>query len=132
LKKRTKKPLHIGVRASRHARVNLPKEVRVVLFEPQEVVVAARGFLSRQMRRGDAVHVDRVTLTQGPDGILCELHAQSGARRVMQHQDLLMAMLLFCSGHRIPLPARADKSLKLSGAVLMLEMTMPLRSRLAP
>jgi hypothetical protein len=110
----------------------VPKEIRIILFETQEVLAAVHDFLSRQMRRGDACKVDRMTLTQGPEGILCELHADGASgRRILQHQDLLMAMLLFCSGHRIPLPARSDKSLKLSGSSLMLEMTMPARSRMA-
>jgi len=42
----------------------------------------------------------------------------------MSGDDMLLAMLLFCSRKRIPLPIRSGKRLELNGSALLLKITV--------
>ncbi len=108
----------------------MPKEVRVIQFEQHEVLLAAQTFMSERSGSRDTAAIVHVTFTQGSDGVMGELHSLRPGEpnnRIMSAEDMLVAMLLFCSRKRIPLPIRSAKRLELHGSSLILKITVPSR-----
>ncbi len=108
----------------------MPKEVRVIQFEQHEVLSAAQTFMTERSGLRDSSAIVHVSFTQGNDGVMGELHSiRSGEEnhRIMSAEDMLVAMLLYCSRKRIPLPIRSAKRLELHGTSLLLKITVPSR-----
>ncbi len=105
----------------------MAKEVRIIQFEQQEVVAATQAFVSQRTNSRDTAAITYVTLAPDNDGVRGELHSgrdPEGNSRTMSGDDMLVAMLLFCSRKRIPLPIRSAKRLELNGSALLLKITV--------
>ncbi|MBU8547106.1 MULTISPECIES: hypothetical protein [Roseomonadaceae] len=109
----------------------MPKEVRYILFTPQEVLEA----LSEGMALADPgwasgtgrMRLDMATATSGE--VICRLvphPPRPGGRPgwTFQAPDMLAMLLQACRRRRIPLPRRGHKRLELMGTSLCLTVTL--------
>jgi hypothetical protein len=105
----------------------MPKEVRHILFTPEELL---RAIMEQAMQgrpataqTADSFHLE---LAADPRGDVAAriIRRRGGGRSIMEwdvtRQDLHQVLLALCRGARIPLPVRGDKRLGLAGANLCL------------
>jgi len=118
----------------------MPSEIRHILFQPPEVVVAIGAYfrrLGRAVPPGVVTHCGperinhespvRFRMTLENDRSLAGNlvpHGLADAQRILvDGADLAAALILYCRSHKIPLPANATKSLEVFGGQLCLAFT---------
>lgn len=109
----------------------MPKEVRYVLFSPEEVQGAlVEGLVLADPGWEASTGPVRLDLAIAPSGdVIARLVAQKprlGRRRDWSFNtgDVLAMLLQFCRRNRIPLPQRGHKRLELMGTCLCLTITL--------
>lgn len=117
----------MAVNCRREPRHAMPKEVRHILFTPEELL---RAIMEQAMKgrptpaqTTDSFHLELAADPRG-DVVARIVRRRAGGRSTMSwevsRQELHQVLLTLCRGARIPLPVRGDKRLGLSGANLCL------------
>ncbi|NGM24118.1 hypothetical protein G3576_29195 [Roseomonas stagni] len=105
----------------------MPKEVRHILFTPEELL---RAIMEQAMQgrptpsqTADSFHLELAADPRG-DVVARIIRRRAASRSTLSwevsRQDLHQVLLVLCHGARIPLPVRGDKRLGLSGPNLCL------------
>ncbi len=107
-------------------------EVRVIQFDEEDVLTAAQDFMAVRNGNKDQSTIIHVACTATKDGVKGRLRSTrpegGGANNgLISADDMLVAMLLFCSRKRIRLPIRAVKQLEMHGSTVLLRITIPSR-----
>lgn len=107
------------------------KEVRSILFEPEELRAAVRTYLTREGRAASAAEVARVELIGSGTGVAAAVHFFPSFRTAplkLGQAQLVSCLLLFCKETNVPLARRAIKTLERQGDLLGLMMTKDFES----
>jgi hypothetical protein len=103
----------------------VPREIRHVLFQPEEVRTAIMAFLGQANWTKRVLKVGSIDLGQDAMGAFASVAIQTptGPKSVIvPASDLLVAILLFCKQVRIPLPMISTKSLRMDDGTLVLDI----------
>jgi len=104
----------------------VPKEIRHVQFDAQDLRAALTSYLRRVSWTNPITGVGSIELAEDPFGPVAIVMTQTphGPREVVvPSEDLHSALLMYCKHARIPLPIRSVKSLQRSGEALILDVS---------
>jgi hypothetical protein len=107
------------------------KEVRCVLFEPEELRAAVRTYLAREGMAASASEVARVEVIGSDAGVAAAVHFFPSSRVAplkLTQAQVLSCLLNFCKETNVPLARRAIKTLERQGDLLGLMMTKDFES----
>ena len=116
----------------------MPKEIRHVQFDAQDLRAALTAYLRRVSWTNPITGVGAIELAEDPFGpvAIVVTHTPHGPREVVvPSEDLHSALLMYCKQARIPLPIRSVKTVQLSGETLILDVsrtTGPKRGEILP
>ena len=106
----------------------MPSEIRHILFQDAEVARAVRSYRERTGTVVKSAETTSYTIDQTGSGDEMRFSMTVGSGPNSQvlsaaGSELAAALILFCRGQRIPLPAGASKSLQRFGSHLCLVVT---------
>ena len=111
----------------------MPLDTRRILFSEEEVIVAIRQFYDRKGKSFPIGIVENTTIIEKPECTFqCDIVRDNNQEQVVVAGAALAAALIaYCISRRIPLPAKADKTLAISQGQLVLAINMPIEHRTA-
>ena len=107
------------------------KEVRCILFDPEELRAAVCNYLTREGKARSAAEVARVELTGSDAGVAVTVRFFSSFRMApmkLEKAELVSCLLGFCKQTNVPLARRAIKTLERQDNLLGLMMTKDFES----
>ncbi len=105
----------------------MPKEIRAILFTSDEVRTVVEHFLAKNSSGRAARSVERVDLEITEGALYGKVFLARGAepqQLLLGAQDMMTAVLMYCSHIKIPMSIRALKQLEPSTSGLMLTMSL--------
>ena len=104
----------------------LPSEVRCLVFSREELKEVVSNFLSRRGKTTQRYEIDNIVFDQKAEFYVHIVKDISRKREnlILSTEDMLSAILLYCSINRIPLAYRAKKRIFVKDDVVFLEMVL--------
>ena len=108
----------------------MAKEVRCIMFSPEEVRTAVAGFMKRQMPKLNPYALERIDLSNASGVVSAKVVFSQELEldpSTLDGSDMLAAVLLHCRSANIPLSRPSSKKLELVNDSLILTSSMNLK-----